>query len=63
VGEVLDIVEPKLTKICLNNHGTRAVQTLIEAIKKDKPKVAKLLKALEPKIIDIILDGHGNHVI
>ena len=48
----------------MNNHGTRAVQTLIECIRSNPTQVKQLVSALEKAgIIPITLDAHGNHVI
>lgn len=60
---IIDILEPVITQVCHNNHGTRAVQTLIEVIKTDGDRVKIILKALKPRIIETVLDVHGNHVV
>ena len=52
-----------LPEICLNNHGTRAVQALIEASRDDPEKIVAFLDSIQVNMYDIILDIHGNHVI
>jgi len=60
---LLNTLYDKMGMICLDNHGTRAVQSLIEKIK-DFPELIHLfISSIYPNLLDIILDVHGNHVI
>ncbi|KAJ8433761.1 hypothetical protein Cgig2_025924 [Carnegiea gigantea] len=52
----------ELVRICLNTHGTRVVQKLIESLK-TKKQISMVVRALEPGFLDLIKDLNGNHVV
>lgn len=53
---------PDLTKIALNQHGTRALQRMIEfAISKEQ--VSIIIQSLKSDVVRLIQDLNGNHVI
>ncbi|KAJ6814751.1 putative pumilio-like protein 7, chloroplastic [Iris pallida] len=59
---VLTRYRMELVKICLNNHGTRAVQKLIETLKTQQ-QIGLVVSALKPGFLDLTKDLNGNHVI
>ncbi|KAJ6818665.1 putative pumilio-like protein 7, chloroplastic [Iris pallida] len=61
---VLELVRNRmeLVGICLNNHGTRAVQRLIETLK-TRQQIGLVVAALKPGFLDLTKDLNGNHVI
>ncbi|KAK9742597.1 hypothetical protein RND81_03G184700 [Saponaria officinalis] len=52
----------ELVRICLNTHGTRVVQKLIDSLKTRK-QISLIIRALEPGFLDLIKDLNGNHVV
>lgn len=53
---------PQLVKIALNQHGTRALQKMIEFI--STPEQTKtVILALQNHVVDLVQDLNGNHVI
>ncbi|XP_072973565.1 putative pumilio homolog 8, chloroplastic [Typha angustifolia] len=52
----------ELIRISLDNHGTRAVQKLIETLKTDE-QIALVISALEPGFFYLVKSSNGNHVI
>lgn len=53
---------PDLTKIALNQHGTRALQKMIEfAVSKEQVKI--IVESLKGDVVRLIQDLNGNHVI
>ncbi|XP_027091258.2 uncharacterized protein [Coffea arabica] len=52
----------ELVDICMNTHGTRVVQKLIEAIK-SRQQISLIMVALKPGLLDLIKDQNGNHVV
>ncbi|KAI8878276.1 ARM repeat-containing protein [Backusella circina FSU 941] len=59
---IVDIIAPEFLKICLNMHGTRAVQKLIEFLS-TKRQIQAVIAALHPSVVALIKDLNGNHVI
>ncbi|KAI9774911.1 MAG: hypothetical protein M1840_000127 [Geoglossum simile] len=53
---------PQLVKIALNQHGTRALQKMIEFISTPE-QVQTVIHALQDKVVALIQDLNGNHVI
>ncbi|KAI9863830.1 MAG: hypothetical protein M1813_003482 [Trichoglossum hirsutum] len=53
---------PQLVKIALNQHGTRALQKMIEFISTPE-QVQTIIHALQDKVVALIQDLNGNHVI
>ncbi|KAK9757552.1 hypothetical protein RND81_01G170100 [Saponaria officinalis] len=52
----------ELVRICLNTHGTRVVQKLIDSLK-TRNQISVMIRALEPVFLDLIQDLNGNHVV
>ncbi|RMZ91329.1 hypothetical protein DV736_g1417, partial [Chaetothyriales sp. CBS 134916] len=48
--------------IALNQHGTRALQKMIEFVHTDE-QTAMIIKSLEYRVVDLVQDLNGNHVI
>jgi hypothetical protein len=53
---------PRLVEIALNQHGTRALQKMIEFVSTPE-QVETIVHALESKVVELIQDLNGNHVI
>ena len=51
-----------LVQIALNQHGTRALQKMIEFISTDN-QTQMIIRALSGQVVDLIQDLNGNHVI
>lgn len=51
-----------MLNLCLNSHGTRVIQKLIEFLKTDKV-INKFIECVRPIIIDLVKDINGNHII
>ncbi|KAI8994686.1 armadillo-type protein [Pilobolus umbonatus] len=58
----VEVIAPEFLKICLNMHGTRAVQRLIEFLS-TKRQIQAVIIALQPNVVALIRDLNGNHVI
>lgn len=59
---ILEILQYNLFQISINQHGTRALQKVIDNLKNDK-QLALLTSGLKPYITELIKDLNGNHVI
>lgn len=59
---LIDNAAPQLVKIALNQHGTRALQKMIEFISTPEQTVT-VIKALERHVVELVQDLNGNHVI
>uniref|UniRef100_A0A060T4L6 ARAD1C41778p n=1 Tax=Blastobotrys adeninivorans TaxID=409370 RepID=A0A060T4L6_BLAAD len=53
---------PEMVKIALNQHGTRALQKMIESIS-NQTQVDLIVGALQSSVVRLIKDLNGNHVI
>lgn len=53
---------PEMVKIALNQHGTRALQKMIESIS-NQDQVDLIVGALQSSVVRLIKDLNGNHVI
>lgn len=65
VGQVtsfLKICVPTISQIAVNQHGTRALQRLMERIETPE-QVTLLVNALRRDVVSLIRDLNGNHVI
>ena len=51
-----------MVKIALNQHGTRALQKMIEFISTPE-QIQTIIDALKDKVVELIQDLNGNHVI
>lgn len=64
--KLLQAVTPQLQDICLDPHGTRAAQKLVEVIcgtRRNPSLTAKLTSAFEPLVVELATNANGNHVI
>ncbi|CUM65016.1 uncharacterized protein PRCAT00002635001 [Priceomyces carsonii] len=59
---MLKILQYNLFQISINQHGTRALQKLIDSLNNNL-QLELLTKGLQPYIIELIKDLNGNHVI
>lgn len=53
---------PEMVKIALNQHGTRALQKMIEYVSLPE-QIETIMLALEHQVVPLIQDLNGNHVI
>ncbi|PGH23173.1 hypothetical protein AJ80_02810 [Polytolypa hystricis UAMH7299] len=53
---------PQLVKIALNQHGTRALQKMIEFISTPE-QTQTVINALRDHVVELVQDLNGNHVI
>ncbi|KAI9759398.1 MAG: hypothetical protein M4579_002387 [Chaenotheca gracillima] len=53
---------PQLVKIAMNQHGTRALQKMIEHISTPE-QIQTIIYALQDRVVELIQDLNGNHVI
>ncbi|PVH14995.1 uncharacterized protein CXQ87_005274 [Candidozyma duobushaemuli] len=59
---MLDTLHNNLFSVSINQHGTRALQKVIDHMS-NSHQLALLMKGLKPYIIELIKDLNGNHVI
>lgn len=59
---LIDNAAPQLVKIALNQHGTRALQKMIEFISTPQ-QTQTVIDALKNHVVDLVQDLNGNHVI
>lgn len=59
---LIDNAAPELVKIALNQHGTRALQKMIEFISTPQ-QTQTVIHALQYHVVDLVQDLNGNHVI
>lgn len=59
---ILETLQFNLFLISINQHGTRALQKVIDRMSSDY-QLSLLIKGLKPYIIELIKDLNGNHVI
>lgn len=59
---MLEILQNNLFLVSINQHGTRALQKVIDHMSNGH-QLALLMKGLKPYIIELIKDLNGNHVI
>lgn len=60
--QLINTAAPALTVIALNQHGTRALQKMIEFVNTDV-QINTIIRALDPRVVDLVQDLNGNHVI
>ena len=53
---------PQMVQIALNQHGTRALQKMIEFLSTPE-QIQTVINALQDKVVELIQDLNGNHVI
>lgn len=59
---ILEILQYNLFQISINQHGTRALQKIINSLNNEY-QLSLLINGLSPFIIELIKDLNGNHVI
>jgi RNA-binding protein of the Puf family, translational repressor len=59
---ILEILQYNLFQISINQHGTRALQKIVDNLN-NTHQLSLLIKGLKPYIIELIKDLNGNHVI
>jgi hypothetical protein len=59
---LIDNAAPQLVKIALNQHGTRALQKMIEFISTAQ-QTQTVIDALKNHVVELVQDLNGNHVI
>lgn len=59
---LIDFASPQLVKIALNQHGTRALQKMIEFISTPQ-QTQTVIGALQRDVVELVQDLNGNHVI
>lgn len=60
--EILKICENQLKQIALNQHGTRALQHMIEFLTIDE-QIKIIVEQLKSHVVELIKNLNGNHVI
>jgi hypothetical protein len=53
---------PALATIALNQHGTRALQKMIEFVHTPS-QIDTIIQALSPRVVELVQDLNGNHVV
>lgn len=59
---LIQTAAPALPAIALNQHGTRALQKMIEHLRTEG-QVNTIIQSLAHKVVDLVQDLNGNHVI
>lgn len=59
---LVNTAAPRLVEIALNQHGTRALQKMIEFLS-TREQIDTIVHALSSKVVELIQDLNGNHVI
>ncbi|OCT45870.1 putative RNA-binding protein [Cladophialophora carrionii] len=59
---LINTAAPALATIALNQHGTRALQKMIEFVHTPS-QVDTIIQALSPRVVELVQDLNGNHVV
>lgn len=59
---LINTAAPALATIALNQHGTRALQKMIEFVH-TTPQVDTIIQSLSPRVVELVQDLNGNHVV
>lgn len=59
---LMENAAPQMVKIALNQHGTRALQKMIEFIS-TREQIQTIIGALKDRVVELIQDLNGNHVV
>lgn len=59
---LINTAAPALATIALNQHGTRALQKMIEFVH-TASQVDTIIKSLSPRVVELVQDLNGNHVV
>lgn len=62
LGRIIKGAEKDFLSICLNMHGTRAIQKLIEVVTEPE-HISFVTSVLSTAVVDLVNDLNGNHVI
>lgn len=65
--QVIHAILPKIVEISMNLHGTRVIQTLVEALGADPEflnyEICAIGAQMSQRILDMSIHANGNHVI
>jgi len=59
---LINAAAPALTIIALNQHGTRALQKMIEFVHTPE-QVETIIRSLSERVVELVQDLNGNHVV
>ena len=59
---ILKILEPEFLEICIDKHGTRVIQTIMDYLVKEKTKNL-FFEIIKPIFTKLILELNGTHII
>ena len=60
----LDLIKNYFTRMCINQHGTRVIQKVIDQVSSNRNLVAKIENILNSNDLGIIIKSpYGNHII
>ena len=62
IESILKIIEPDFLEICINNHGTRVIQTMIDFLANDKLKKL-FFEMIKPIFTALINELNSTHII
>jgi len=62
IRRIIDVIYRDFFAIAINQHGTRALQKLLENLK-DEGNYKRMIAVLQENIYELINDNNGNHVI
>lgn len=60
---VVDTVSPHMVQACLNTHGTRVIQRLIDLTSFYPSQITKITSILMEHVPALAADINGNHVL
>ena len=67
IKKIINAIIPALVEICMDNHGTRVIQTLIEVMRKHyvhlNNEIFMIVNELDQNIFEMTTHANGNHVI
>mmetsp|Transcript_12907 Transcript_12907/g.14789 ORF Transcript_12907/g.14789 Transcript_12907/m.14789 type:complete len:148 (-) Transcript_12907:90-533(-) len=63
IDKILEHIEDKFVEICINTHGTRAGQNLVECMSLNIDRINFIKKVLKKDVVTLATNQHGNHVI
>ena len=61
--QILAKIGDKFVEICLNTHGTRAGQKLVETIPLNDERTTYITKHMSAHVVRMATNQHGNHVV
>lgn len=67
IKKIVTAIAPSIVEICMDSHGTRVIQTMVEILRKDYAQLNNelfmIINELEQSIFEIITHANGNHVV